>query len=389
MPVAGTISYSWIYMAKRSKKFWFFSGMLGLVVAWTILGLFRTGGIERGFYTNPDYAWASDMDGVTCELQRIPVNLTEGASRTYNLVGELCWMGELSDKTLQVMVSGAGYGAVYWDFPYQPNTYSYARAALRAGDAVFNFDRLGMGLSDHPFGASLDVDTQAYVLHQTLNALTTEQEFNAVVMLGHSFGSTISLAHALAFPEQSDGIVLTGFIHNFNPAFGQAMGQGVSLAAFSGPLADDLVDPTYLISKPDSRGDVFYTPDNVDAGVIATDNATRETTALGEIISMSRYFKDQSKSLTVPVFVLIGEDDFVVCGDKLDCTDHAALLAHELAFYPDTVCPEVRILENTNHNANLHLNAKANFALMQDWINRLVGSAGVAATAPCGLPAGG
>jgi pimeloyl-ACP methyl ester carboxylesterase len=370
-------------MAKRSKKFWFFSGLLGLILAWTILGLFNTGGIERGFYTNPDYAWAADMDGVTCEQQRIPVNLAEGSSREYSLVGQLCWMGELNDKTLQVLVSGAGYGAVYWDFPYQPDTYSYARTALRAGDAVFNFDRLGMGLSDHPFGASLDVDTQAYVLHQTLNALTAERDFNAVVMLGHSFGSTISLAHALKYPEQSDGIVLTGFIHNFNPAFAQAMGQGVSFAAFSGPLSSDLVDPTYLISKPDSRGDVFYTSGNVDAGVIATDNATRETTAMGELFSMSRYFKDQSKALTVPVFVLIGENDFVVCGSKLDCTDHATLLAHELAFYPATVCPEIKVLDDTNHNANLHLNATDNFYLMQDWINRRVGSAGMTATQPC------
>jgi len=202
-------------------------------------------------------------------------------------------------------------------------------------------------------------------------------------MLGHSFGSTISLAHALAWPEQSDGIVLTGFIHNFNPAFGQAMGQGISVAAFSGPVAGDLVDPTYLISKPDSRRDVFYTADNVDEGVIATDNATRETTALGELMSMSRYFKEQSKELTVPVMVLVGENDFVVCGNKLDCTDHAAVIAHEQAFYPATTCPEITVLDDTNHNANLHRNAPSNFALMQDWINRRVGSAGNAPLQPC------
>ncbi len=241
-------------MAKRSKKFWFFSGLALVLGLWFVAALFATGGIDRGFYTNPDYQWAGDMAGVTCETQSIPVKLAPDASREYSLVGKLCWSGELTDKTLQVLVSGAGYGAVYWDFPYQPDTYSYTRAALRAGDATFNFDRLGMGLSDHPFGASLDVDTQAFVLHQALTALNAEYAFDATVMLGHSFGSTIALAHALSWPEQSDGIVLTGFIHNFNPAFGAAMGQGISVAAFSGPLVGDLVDPTYLISKPDSRG---------------------------------------------------------------------------------------------------------------------------------------
>jgi len=370
-------------MAKRSKKFWFFSTLAIIIVGWTLLGLMKTGGIDRGFTTNAAFSWAADMPGVTCETRRIPVRLSPNGLREFDLVGQLCWTGELNDQTLQVLVSGAGYGAAYWDFPYEPDTYSYARAALRAGDAVFNFDRLGMGLSDHPFGIALDVDTQAYVLHQTLHALSAEHEFRAVVMLGHSFGSTISLAHALGWPEQSDGIVLTGFIHNFNPAFAQAMGQTVSFAAFSGPLAGDLVDPTYLISTPDSRIDAFYSEDQVEPEVVAVDEATRETTAMGELFSMSRYFKDQSKELTVPVMVLVGEDDFVVCGNKLDCNDHAAVIAHEQAFYPAATCPEVTVLDDTNHNANLHRNAPENFALMQDWINRRIGSAGNPPTQPC------
>ena len=37
--------------------------------------------------------------------------------------------GELDGQVLQVLVSGSGYGSVYWDFPYQPDTYSYTRPA--------------------------------------------------------------------------------------------------------------------------------------------------------------------------------------------------------------------------------------------------------------------
>jgi len=371
-------------MARRSAKFWFLSGLGALLTIWVLVGLVKTGGIDRGFEKNPAYAWAKDMTGVTCETRRIPVKLSPDGLRSYDLVGELCWTGEPGNKTLQVLVSGAGYGAVYWDFPYQPDTYSYARAALRAGDAIFNFDRLGMGHSDHPLGAALDVDTQAYVLYQAIAALTTARVFNAVVTLGHSFGSTVALAHALTYPGQVNGIVLTGFIHNFNPDFGKAMGQSISVAALSGPLAGDIVDPTYMISKPDSRGTVFYTADNVDPEVIATDNATRETTAVGELISMSRYFRDQSKALTVPVMIIVGENDFVVCGNQLDCTDHAAVIAHEKSFYPAASCPEITVLDDTNHNTNLHRNAQANFALMQDWISRRAGSAGKAPLQPCG-----
>lgn len=367
----------------RSKKFYFFTSLAGVLVLWAVAVTVKTGGIDRGFYSNPDYTWAGDMDGVSCEQKTVSVTLEPEGLRNYDLVGQLCWTGELQDKTLQVLVSGGGYGAAYWDFPYMPDTYSYARAALRAGDAVFNFDRLGMGLSDHPLGASLDVDTQAYVLQQTLAVLQTDHNFNATVVLGHSFGSTVTLAHALRFPDQTDGIVLTGFMHNVNPEFGPAMGKGISVAAFSGPLTGELFDPTYLISQEGTRGDAFYTRGNTDPEVIATDDSTRETLAVGELISMSRYFADQSKALTVPVMVLIGENDFVVCGGAMDCSDHDAVVKHETTFYPANTCPEVYILENTNHNANLHLNAPQAFALMQGWVERRVGSAGVPATQPC------
>ena len=84
-------------MAKRSKKFYFFSGLLGLVLVWFVVGLFKTGGIERGFDTNPDFSWAADMDGVSCEKQTIPVKLTADASREFNLVGQLCWINETND----------------------------------------------------------------------------------------------------------------------------------------------------------------------------------------------------------------------------------------------------------------------------------------------------
>jgi pimeloyl-ACP methyl ester carboxylesterase len=326
------------------------------------------------------------MPGVVCEPRHIPVRLGPGAVRVWTVVGELCRPVGDGDRTLQVLVSGAGYGVAYWDFPHEPDTYSYARSTLRAGDAVFNFDRLGMGRSDHPPGLSLDVDTQAYVLHQVLGALAGEPGVTGVVTLGHSFGSTVALAHALAWPGQVDGIVLTGFFHQVNRAFGPRIGRDIRIAAFSGPVAGDLLDPTYVISRPGSRGDVFYVRDNTDPAVLDADDATRETTAAGELLSMSRYFGDQSRLLTRPVLVLIGERDFVLCGDGVDCTDHAAVAAHESRFYPAEACPEVRVLDDTGHNVNLHRNAPSSFVLMQDWIRRRVGSAGLPATEPCTIP---
>ncbi|MBT8443608.1 MAG: lysophospholipase [Gammaproteobacteria bacterium] len=371
-------------MRKRSKKFYVLTGLLGLIVLLALVVAFKTGPVTGPLQTRGDIALttAADMPGVSCRDETIPVKLTADAWFTHDVVGTLCWTGELDDRTLAVMVSGAGYGSIYWDFPYKPDTYSFVRAALGRGLATFNFDRLGMGRSDRPFGLSLGVDNQAYVLAQIIETLNADNAFGAVVTLGHSFGSTISLAHALSYPQHVDGIVLTGFVHNSNPGFNLAMRDGVDLAALKGPFAGAIVDPTYLISKADSRVDLFYSPGNFDPTVVAIDELNRETTSIGEVISMPVYFKEQSKALTLPAFTLVGEDDFVVCGGAVECTDHDAIVAWEAGFFPPAACHEIVVLEDTNHNANLHLNAPDNFALMLDWIDRRVGNA-APPTQPC------
>lgn len=365
-------------MRKRSKKFYFFTGLLGVVVVFALLVMFKTGPVSGPLNTRDgiELATAADLPGVTCKEHSIPVKLTEDAWFTYNAVGTLCWSGSLDGKTLAVMVSGAGYRSVYWDFPYQPDTYSFARAALRRGLATFNFDRLGMGRSDRPFGLSLGVDNQARVLATIIETLKSEHQFGGVVTLGHSFGSVISLAHALTWPQNVDGIVLTGFVHNSNPGFPLAMRDGVDLAAFKGPFAGDIVDPTYMISRAGTRDDMFYTMANTDPVVVEIDELNRETTSIGEVISMSKYFKDQSKALTIPAFTLLGENDFVVCGGAVECTDHEVITAWEAEFFPPAACHEIVVLDDTNHNANLHLNAPGNFTLMLNWIDRRVGNAG-------------
>lgn len=364
-----------------------FAVVLGLLA----LGWFKSGGLDTPVLTldGSTPSAARDLPGISCEPQVIKVKLSPDGWRPYRLVGELCYPGTPDNKVLQVLVSGSGYGPVYWDFPYQPDTYSYQRAALRAGYATFNFYRLGIGESDHPLGATLTVDNQAHVLSEVISALTAARDYAAVVTVGHSFGSVIAIANALNQPEQVDGIVLTGYAHNTNPDFTMAMRTGVDAAAFKGPFAGRIIDPSYLLSKPETRGDTFYTRANAEPEVIATDELNRQPTAVGEAITASKYFGPQSRELQVPVFMLLGEDDFVVCGGALDCRDHAATIRHEQSFFGPSACLEMVVLDDTGHDANLHRNAPQSFAYMLDWISRRVGKAeGSGPVAPCQPAAG-
>ena len=69
---------------------------------------------------------------------------------------------------------------------------------------------------------------------------------------------------------------------------------------------------------------------------------------------------------------MLGEDDFIVCGGKLDCREHAVAIAHEQTFFSPATCLEMVVLDDTSHDSALHLNAAQNFALILDWVARLV-----------------
>ena len=324
---------------------------------------------------------------IMCEEMIIPVKLKAKSFSKYNVAGTLCRENALDGKALYVLISGSTYGPVYWDFPIQADTYSFVRAAVKAGYATFNLSRIGIGESDHPFGLLIDVDSNAYVVHQVIKYLNDEVfgelSLGSVMTVGHSVGSLITVAHAIQFPQDVDGVILTGFIHNVNPDYIPAIREA-SYLAFSDPrFTDKRYDFTYLTSKPGSR-EIFYCMDQADPDIITVDESTKETTTLGEVISTMKYFGEKSLQIKVPVLQVIGDEDIVGCGGEVDCHDHNAVIANEQQYFSDAACVETHVVENTGHNLNLHPNALSSYQTMLDWSAKRVGAgAEVPPTEPC------
>jgi hypothetical protein len=100
--------------------------LLVLAAIVVFLGFYKSGGIATESKlpaVMQHQQWS--MENLSCEEYRIPARLTPDSWFEFDVVGELCWSGELQEQLLQVLVSGAGYGPVYWDFPYQPEIYSF------------------------------------------------------------------------------------------------------------------------------------------------------------------------------------------------------------------------------------------------------------------------
>ena len=114
---------------------------------------------------------AAQADPTQCQQQSVPVTLSPLDPTTYHVATWLCWQGTLTGKTVQLLVHGYTYDHLYWDLPYQSPNYSYVTAAVQAGYATLNIDRLGVGLSDHPAPELLTTISDAYVLHELVQDL--------------------------------------------------------------------------------------------------------------------------------------------------------------------------------------------------------------------------
>lgn len=149
----------------------------------------------------------------------IIARLSEGKQTftdTYSIGSKLCYPVNDSahkSRTVQVLTHGMGLDKSYWDIA--PG-YSYVDAAAAAGYATLSYDRLGVGLSDHPDPIQV---VQSHVDLEVLHALVqllrsgelTAQTFKTVISVGHSYGSIIKIGVAAKYPKDFDAIITTGF----------------------------------------------------------------------------------------------------------------------------------------------------------------------------------
>jgi pimeloyl-ACP methyl ester carboxylesterase len=312
--------------------------------------------------------------GLRCEETSFAVTLSPGDATVYDVFGVLCSRGSLEHKTIQIALHGATYGHLYWDFPFQPETYSYVRRATAAGYAVLNLDRIGSGQSDHPPAEAVDIAANAYVVHQIVQALRGGDlvvhsfgriKAQRVALVGHSLGSVISIQEAATYGDV-DGVVLTGVSHTVTPALSDVSFYPASLdPRFAGRNLPD----NYFTTAPGTRT-IFYQAPFYDPQVLAVDEQTKETVTLAELNTAVPALS-LSSGIHVPVLVLVGDYDVAFCNPP-SCTASGSL-ATEPGFYPADACAEAVAIPNAGHDLNLHLDAQLTFDTILEWMDRRVG----------------
>ena len=117
-----------------------------------------------------------------------------------------------SVSTVQFLTHGDTLYSGYWDIA--PG-YSYVDAAAQAGYATFSYDKIGVGKSDHPDPIQVvQGPLQVEIAHALVQLLRSAQignrKFKKVIGVGHSAGSTITVAVSAKYPKDFDAVIISG-----------------------------------------------------------------------------------------------------------------------------------------------------------------------------------
>jgi pimeloyl-ACP methyl ester carboxylesterase len=306
-----------------------------------------------------------------CSMVSLPVSTGPGQVDTLTMEGQLCLPDGPTPTAVELLVHGITYDHSYWNPPVDPATNSYVGYALAARYATYAPDRIGDGVSSHPFGTTITGASNAWQMHQAVQALRNGAfgvSFRSVAYVGHSLGSIIAWEEANY--HEVDAFVLSDALHgiSLNGSFNIPLNATwpASLDPRLGPVTH--YDPTYFTTAPGARGELFYDLANSDPSMIAWDEANKQTYTVTELASLLPAVYTPAVAVSVPTMVAVGQEDKFFCGvGGADCSSAATVKAHEAAYYPNTTISAF-VLPNSGHDINLGESAPAWFTAAENFL---------------------
>ncbi|KAF2083867.1 catalytic protein [Saccharata proteae CBS 121410] len=298
-------------------------------------------------------------------------------SGTYNINSKICFPlvslpPLLSPSTIQFLIHGIGFDKSYWDFA--PG-YSYVDAAALAGYATFSYDRLGVGLSDHPDPIQVvQAPLQVEIAHQLIQTLRSgaimSTTFSHVVVAGHSFGSIQTVGLANKYPRDADALILQGFSLN-SAALGLTFADFTStIASQASPSRFGSLPNGYLVTGSAAANQfAFFRGQNFDPKIFSADETSKQTFSLGELFTLAKVVAP-APSFSGPVDTVLGQNDFIFCSG--DCAAQGDLSrAVQPALFSNAggrAGSESFLVPGAGHAVNLHYSAPQAFAHMISFV---------------------
>jgi len=219
------------------------------------------------------------------------------------------------------------------------------------------------------------VTSNAFVIHQVVQHLRDGTiagvPFTRVLGVGHSLGSRILVRMEALFPGDLDGLILTGTLHDDGPELAGVLRAFAIPASLDPRLGARLLPPGYITLRDGLQLSFLVNPERADPEIVSFHESLKETTTTGELADPR--ITNDSLQLRVPVLLLVGELDRVVCGNRVDCSDLDSILALERDFYGPETCLQVEILRRVGHLFTLQRSPQGSYSRMLRWARRFVG----------------
>jgi len=233
-----------------------------------------------------------------------------------------------------------------------------------------------------PLSTQVTAAAQAAGIHAAVQLLRAGRlggtTFTKVVVGGHSLGSVLAIGAVTTYPEDADGVLITGFTHNIDPEGVGRVIQSFHPAALDPAFAQAQppYDAGYVTRMPGTRDADFYAPATADPAVVARDEATKDVLSNTESDTAAAYLDPAvSRSIQVPVLLVSGEFDILfVCTPTGPPCSAETLLAQETPLYGPRACLRAFVLPDAGHSLNLFPNVRRAWKAVGRWVDEFVGS---------------
>jgi pimeloyl-ACP methyl ester carboxylesterase len=314
---------------------------------------------------------------------RFRVGLAEGDEPGWEVAGVLLRPTSGDSRTVQILLPGFTYDHRYWTVP---GRYDYAQCMVTAGYTVLALDRIGTGSSSRPPAHDVTTDVNAFTLHQVIQQIRAGYDglppARQVIVVGHSYGSGVAIVEGARYAD-IDGLIVSGMLHATAPLHEQA--RSFFHHASEDPIlggADTDWPEFYMTQRPGLRARMLEHSADIDEEISQYNEFIKSTATIGEGDTLPQtYDPGYSRSLQVPVLVVIGEHDALFSSAAVSfAADARAVHEFEKGFYAPQAQLEVHVIPGAGHSLNIHRSAPTWFAIAREWASRHL----PATTAPAG-----
>ncbi|KAI5814561.1 Alpha/Beta hydrolase protein [Pyronema omphalodes] len=281
-------------------------------------------------------------------------------SNTYEIAGRLCIPAPRHRKrnledTIHVLVHGATFNKIMWDFPYKPEKYSYTKRANEEGYTTFAFDLVGAGNSTFPNGLmEANTGTFVEVTHQVIKKLRTtttigNKTWKRIIFGGFSIGGIVANSLAEKYPADVDLLLLHGISWDITWIYPAFLAGLQASASTIDPQRWGGLEPFYQTqtTRASRLAACFY--GNYEAEITEWDWRLRDFDSLGAALTFTFHLVTAPK-FKGPVFLGIGENDSTFCGGEKCSTAPYDIVKR----FPEAKVHNVRVYKDTGHLVLLH-----------------------------------